>query len=315
MKKVSIIIPVYNTGEYLHDCIESIISQTYRDLQIILIDDGSTDNSGDICDLYAQKDSRIIVKHKKNAGVSAARNSGLDLADGDYIAFFDSDDTVLPNMIEDLVNTALEYNVDIVQTAGPLMANISETGNVIVLNKNNVLDENFSFSDYYKPSLWLGIYRAELFDEIRFPNDIHFYEDFTVLTLLAAKADKVAFVDRRYYNYIQREGSANHSGLTSKKKSAINIPSYLEGKGIYRNSQDRRNTYSFFIVGRFISTLTSYNAEVYDYKFIKAIIRQHFIDILFAKAPKLSLRAICIIYILFPKIVKRFVVHKLGIKK
>lgn len=302
MKKVSIIVPVYNTANYLRNCLDSIVSQTYQNIQIILVDDGSTDESGIICDQYTEKDSRIRVIHKKNAGVSAARNTGLEVADGDFVAFFDSDDEVLPNMIEDLVKTADEYNVAIVQSAGPIIPNVPETGNVKVLNKNRVLDENFSFSDYYKPSLWLGIYRADLFNGIRFPDEIHFYEDFTVLTLLAAKADQVAFLDRRYYNYIQRIGSANHSGMTMKRWSALKIPDFLDKQGVFRTKQDRINVTSFFIVSTFFVCIIS-NSNDNDYLAnIKKILHSNVMTIVSAKSPKFSMRIASLSYIVLPQI-------------
>ena len=97
-KKVSVIVPIYNAEKYLNKCLESIIGQTYKNLEIILVDDGSSDNSPIICDAWAQIDSRIRVIHKKNGGVSSARNAGIDLAQGDYIGFVDADDWIEPNM-------------------------------------------------------------------------------------------------------------------------------------------------------------------------------------------------------------------------
>ena len=100
---LSIIVPVYNVEKYIGKCIESIVNQTYKDLEIILVDDGSTDNSGKICDEWARKDKRIKVIHKKNGGLSDARNAGLDICTGDYIGFVDSDDYIELNMYEDLL--------------------------------------------------------------------------------------------------------------------------------------------------------------------------------------------------------------------
>lgn len=114
--KVSIIVPVYNVEMHLHKCIESIINQTYKNLEILLIDDGSKDNSGKICDQFAKKDSRIKVIHKKNGGLPDARNRGLELATGEYVSFIDSDDWIDPQMIEELLQIATKHNVEVVMS-------------------------------------------------------------------------------------------------------------------------------------------------------------------------------------------------------
>ena len=112
--KISVIIPVYNTELYLRRCLESVINQTYTNLQIIIIDDGSTDNSLKICTEYAQNDNRLIVYSQNNSGVSAARNKGLDMATGDYIAFVDSDDFIENDMFAKLLNTMVNNEADII---------------------------------------------------------------------------------------------------------------------------------------------------------------------------------------------------------
>ena len=112
---ISIIVPIYNVEKYLKQCIESIISQTYRNIEIILVDDGSPDNCGKICDEYSQKDKRIIVLHKENGGLSDARNKGIDIAKGDYLTFVDSDDFVNIDYIEKLYNSIKFNNTKLAQ--------------------------------------------------------------------------------------------------------------------------------------------------------------------------------------------------------
>lgn len=114
MEKVTIVVPVYNTEKYLDECIKSIVNQTYENIEVILIDDGSKDNSPKICDKWAQKDSRIQVIHKMNEGAGIARNTGISNASGEYICFFDSDDYIEPYTIEKSLNALLENNADIV---------------------------------------------------------------------------------------------------------------------------------------------------------------------------------------------------------
>ena len=113
MNLISIIIPVYNVEKYLAKCLDSVLNQTYKNLEIILVDDGSKDNSGAICDEYAKRDNRIIVVHQKNSGVSKARNLGMSMATGDYIGFIDSDDTIEANMYEVLLKNAIESGAEI----------------------------------------------------------------------------------------------------------------------------------------------------------------------------------------------------------
>ena len=114
---VSIIVPVYQVVDYVGVCVESLLRQTYKNLEILLVDDGSTDGSGEICDEYANRDNRIRVIHQENQGLSAARNTGLDQALGEYVAFVDSDDAVLPDFIETLYDLADRYQADIVACA------------------------------------------------------------------------------------------------------------------------------------------------------------------------------------------------------
>ena len=114
--KISVIVPVYNTEKYLPRCIDSILAQTFTDFELLLIDDGSTDNSGRICGEYALKDKRIKVVHKENGGVSRARNLGIDNAQGEYLSFIDSDDYIRPTMYSELIAIADKYNVDLVSS-------------------------------------------------------------------------------------------------------------------------------------------------------------------------------------------------------
>lgn len=114
---ISVIVPIYNVEPYIHRCIDSILAQTYKQMQIILVDDGSPDRCGEICDEYSKKDSRIIVIHQENEGLSGARNTRLLFAKGDYIAFVDSDDWVHPKMYETLIGLSKKYNLDIVRSS------------------------------------------------------------------------------------------------------------------------------------------------------------------------------------------------------
>lgn len=144
MKLLSIIVPVYNVKSYLKKCVESIINQTYTNLQIILVDDGSTDGSQDICDEFAQRDSRIVVIHKENGGQSTARNVGMDRAKGVYIAFVDSDDWLEPNMYEALISQLEKHEADIVacsfyECKGDEKKAVGDSKNIRVIDTEEIL--------------------------------------------------------------------------------------------------------------------------------------------------------------------------------
>ena len=113
---ISVIVPIYNVAPYLHECIDSIINQTYKNIEVILVDDGSTDNSGKICDEYAKKDRRMVVIHQENQGVNLARTNGLNIAKGDYIGYVDGDDWIEPEMYEHLLNKILETDADFIDS-------------------------------------------------------------------------------------------------------------------------------------------------------------------------------------------------------
>lgn len=207
--KISIIVPVYKVESYIRKCLDSIVGQTYQNLQIILVDDGSPDNCGKICDEYAARDSRIEVIHQENGGVSAARNAGLRLATGDYIGWVDSDDWIEPDMYEYLLENALKYQADIV-VCSRVEHYRDKTlfkgwRNLEVLNTEEALElllKNDVLQNYLCDKLW----RRELFENIVFPVGKTF-EDIAVMHRLFIKAGCVVCLPEAKYNYLQRFGS------------------------------------------------------------------------------------------------------------
>ncbi len=209
---ISVIIPIYNAEKYLPRCLDSIINQTYSNLEIILINDGSSDASGNICDSYAKEDSRVKVIHQSNAGVSAARNAGLDIATGDYISFVDPDDWIESNMYEVLVGTIQGKEIDI------LRFNAYRKGEII--NKlpfrgeysNKELEEKILLpligaekfgGMFILGVLWLHLYKREVIEDnhIRFNPQLRRCEDrlFTLSSVIHAKS--ILFVDEVLYHY------------------------------------------------------------------------------------------------------------------
>ncbi len=201
--KISIIVPVYKVEPYLRKCLDSIVNQTYRNLQIILVDDGSPDNCGKICDEYAARDRRIEVIHQANGGVSAARNAGLKLADGDYIGWVDSDDWIEPGMYEYLLENALKYGADIA-VCGRFERYKDKSvqrgwSKVEVLNREQALKMLLE-NDCMQNSLCDKLWKRDLFEAVCFPIG-RTYEDMAVMHKLFVKAQWIVCLPDGMYNY------------------------------------------------------------------------------------------------------------------
>ena len=188
---ITVIVPVYKTQDYLKKCVASILCQTYRDLKIILVDDGSPDACGKICDELAREDERIHVLHQMNSGQSSARNNGLAWAfqngcgeSGDYFAFVDSDDTIAPSMYQMMVDV-MSDNVDLVICGYQIVRREYEIKNeVIPIKKNIEMNQNELWEEVFghlNNAVWNKLYRAELLKDIRFPSNIRHGEDLMFL--------------------------------------------------------------------------------------------------------------------------------------
>lgn len=210
---ISVIIPVYNVEEYLHECLESVINQTYKNIEIILIDDGSTDSSGDICDEYKHYDSRIEVIHKKNGGLSDARNAGLAICAGEYISFVDSDDTIEYNMLEILLRNALDNNAEISmcrcnKIVDNRKINYFGTGNISTYQGRNRIIDYLFFLHGTSIAVWLKLYKKDnlnLFFPVGKTN-----EDVFVVLDLVHEHSRLVIQDIGLYNYRLRLGSITH---------------------------------------------------------------------------------------------------------
>ena len=218
---ISVIVPVYNVDNYLRKCIDSLIVQTLKDIEIILVNDGSTDESIDICEEYKLKDNRIKVIHKENGGLSDARNKGIDIAKGKYISFVDSDDWINPQMLEKLYILASKYEADIVQgdyikayDEDIIVNNMSE--NIIKYNAEQILDELYSGNYTKNIVVWNKIYKRELFNDIRFPKGKLHEDEFTTYKILH-KANLIIDSNIPIYYYRQREGSIMNSDFNIKR--------------------------------------------------------------------------------------------------
>ena len=224
MEKISVLVPVYNAEKYIEKCIKSIINQTYKNIEIILVDDGSTDSSGKICDEYGKKDDRIIVVHQENKGLSGARNTGLDIAKGKYIMFLDSDDTFEKDACENLYNEIEKTNADIAIGAHRVLY---DSGKIIekATHENSVLEpkivlERILYDDGIDLSAWGKLYKISLFEDIRFPKG-RLFEDSATTYMLVDKAKKIAVHSESKYNYIIRKDSISNASFSPKKMDLI----------------------------------------------------------------------------------------------
>lgn len=209
--KVSIVIPCYNVDQYVGKCIESVLNQTYKDLEIICIDDGSTDDTGNILNFYETKDTRIRVIHQINQGLAETRNIGKELTTGEYLYYLDSDDYIEPDTIEIMAQKAIETGADIV--VGGFYIEYVNGGKKRNNSKDIILNLNskealglYLYSRYINPIACGKLYRTELLDNVSYPKG-RLYEDMATTYQIIVKAHKVIFCSYPFYHYVQRSSS------------------------------------------------------------------------------------------------------------
>ncbi len=214
-QNISVIVPVYNIAKYLPKCIESIINQTYNAIEILLINDGSTDESGKICDEYAKKDNRIKVIHQNNQGISATRNTGIKASTCDYIVFIDSDDYINEDYLETLYNCITKTNSDVasvnynvIKQDGTILYNGSKEtelkeNELITIEGTNIIKELLS-QKILKNFVWNKIYKKSIICEFQVGIN---YEDMAFTLEVLSKASKVSFINKSCYNYVKRDDS------------------------------------------------------------------------------------------------------------
>lgn len=224
MELVSIIIPVYNVEKYLNKCIQSVVNQSYKNIEIILVNDGSQDNCHRICDEWAKKDERIKVIHQTNQGLSSARNSGIEIANGDYLCFVDSDDYIDTNYIQILYRTVHENNADMgicrfadIDENNKLLesGNIQQIAEGVYTGKDILKELIFTFKLPIRV-VWNKIYKKSLFDNIRFAVG-RINEDEFIIHRLIASSDKISVTNKVLYYYLHRNNSIMSSGFNIKK--------------------------------------------------------------------------------------------------
>lgn len=223
---VSVIIPVYNVEAYLRECVDSIVNQTYKNLEIILVDDGSTDNSGKICDEYVSRDHRIKVFHKVNGGQSDARNLGIEMATGDYLYFLDSDDAVPECALKKLVDYCKKESADVsfsgIKRFSSNLPNAQEDDTVsLTLNEVETI-RKMLLNDGCGHEPVAKLYKRKIWEHEKFPKG-KIYEDYATLYRVISKCKKIVHLRENLYWYRIRTGSTMHTKLTSKNMQLLDI--------------------------------------------------------------------------------------------
>lgn len=218
---ISVIIPIYKVEAYLKRCIDSVLTQSYTDMEIILVDDESPDNCPAICEEYAKQDSRIRVIHKKNGGLSDARNAGLDIAKGDYISFVDSDDWVAPDFLESMYGALIRNNADI-SICG--MVNHYEDGHEDTLyapaTSERPVEGDEIFDTLYQPCAQNKMYKASIFKSVRYPVG-RWYEDVFAYNEILPQVKRIAYTGKNSYFYYIRNNSIMHTAYCLKSTHII----------------------------------------------------------------------------------------------
>ena len=212
--KISVILPVYNVEQYLRNCLDSVVNQTFRDIEIICVDDGSTDGSGAILDEYAAKDNRIVVIHQANAGVAAARNTGLKSAQGEYLAFLDSDDAYNPQLCELAYNRACQSGADIVKFLYARTDGVKETDDLIDNQSETETHSKLSLAYHSGANIWGKLWRREFVvqNDMTFPLGVDSTEDAWFCIVGATLANKITVLRQYLYEYNYRENSLTTAG-------------------------------------------------------------------------------------------------------
>lgn len=259
--KVSVVVPVYNTEHYIERCVSCLRRQTYQNLEIILVDDGSTDDSSSVCDSLSRVDDRIIVIHQKNSGPAAARKSGIEHASGEYLVFVDSDDWLSIDAIERCVQTALETQSDIIMYDYAISANDKDIMSTAAHEGfpvgNNVLPEQAYgniFSGAMSWNIWQFFVKRSLFHGVEHPLFIRIGEDLAVVYQIIGNAQHLSYISRAFYHYFQREESATAALVKPDKQISAfeDIASVTEGLDSYILSYypSLTNQFNSFVLNR-----------------------------------------------------------------
>ena len=277
--KISVIVPVYNVEAYVGECIDSILKQTYENLEIILVDDGSTDSSGRICDEYAKKDSRVKVYHKENGGLSDARNYGIEKSSGDFLSFIDGDDWIDKDMYSKMIETSIKDNSDIV-VCGITKDYVGRSVD------SHSIDECISGYDALK-RMFYGknlnhsacdkIYKKRVFDNVRFPKG-EIYEDLRTTYKSVINANTVSTIKNCFYHYRMREGSISKGKFKESRFEVLPaLKSVMENEDIKRHTEliDILKNRELLLKSNLIWNIALYTSDD-DYNKYKSFLKENY---------------------------------------
>ncbi len=310
-KMVSVVVPVYNTEKYIRECIDSIIEQDYSYFEIILVDDGSTDNSGKLCDEYANSFDNVSVLHKENGGLSSARNAGIDAARGDLITFIDSDDFYLvKDVIRKLVKIIDRYDIDIA------CCNYTSDRNAVYSDSRRHSEISFYkkeeaisrlFDDYGIRCFSCNkLFKKQIFNNIRFPEG-KFFEDIITMYHVMENVKSLAFYDEKMYFYRKRCNSITVSPFSDKNFDMLEAINHvlLNAEHDHPAAYERLKVgYSYYYLSyinkAYLGRIPIYNDE----KKLKKHIRQNMVDIIHSNGLRLVRKMMVILFSISPKIYK-----------
>ena len=296
--KISVIMPVYNSGKYLNTAVDSILNQSFKDIELIFVDDGSTDGSSEHCDEYAWKDSRVKVIHQKNGGICNARNAALKIAKGEYIGFSDHDDEYLPGFLEHAYNEAIANNADLVKVGKKEF--IIKDGNILRTKFSKLPYRIYSRKDiqsnYFKlvnsdelDCLWDALFKRSIIEKYNIRLDEHFRnggEDIDFIQRFITKTSIFVTIDTIYYNHYIRKGFStsakfNSEKVEAKKRIIAEMQKTIKSFGIDINKH--QFDYTYLLLRQYISPVCSlysnksYNLSNVEKKgMIKAIKSENF---------------------------------------
>lgn len=268
--KISIILPVYNVDKYLRKCIDSILNQTYKNFELIIIDDGSTDNCPSICDEYKLLDNRIQVIHQENKGLSAARNVGIDLSIGKYITFIDSDDYIDNKYLEILHKLIVENKADMAVCDKIIVNDKEKETNKLITNYNNeIIDVEEAYMRMFKCNgigfnVWSKLYKTNIVKKIKFPKG-KLYEDIFVINKIMSSVKKIIVTNYNGYYYLKRRDSITNTNISDNHMNLI------EGSIKFKDYMLRNypNLNDYTIRGYVNANFTVYRKAVLDNNFKK----------------------------------------------
>lgn len=300
---ISVIVPIYKVEQLLSRCIDSIINQTYKNLEILLIDDGSPDRCGIICDEYAKRDNRIKVVHKQNGGLSDARNKGIEMASGAYLSFIDSDDYISPFFIETLYTMCKNNHCDIAQcnfrrVYNDVLSTENSTSNIKIYTGKEMTEK--IYTDYYVQTIITcnKLFKKQLFSNIAFPvGKLH--EDEATIYKLLYLSNHVAVTEAELYAYFMSPNSITRSGVSLRKMDYVEAledrMDFFKLKGETNLYETTLKKYCFFLLDFYFVICDNFTDSANELKLLKAKYRIYYKSLLFSKTITIKTKTVLLL--------------------